>query len=123
MTPPDVKSVKRAQKESVILRLISQLFLQAEIDDPRLTGLTLTRVVLSPDKSLCTVYFHTPEGKQAFEEKLAILKLYKPSMRKAIAQEVPGRYTADLVFKYDTQFEKQARIEILIDSIKKKDKL
>ncbi len=116
-----VTNVKRAQKESVLLRLISQLFLQAGIDDPQLRGLFVNRVTLSPDKSICTVYFYTPEGKKYFDEKLPLLKLYKPSMRKAVAREMHSRYAVDLVFKFDDQFERQAKIEALIESVSKKD--
>ena len=116
------KDIKRAQKESVLLRLISQLFLQAEMDDPKLRGLTITRVALSPDKGLCTVYFYTPEGEAAFNEKLSILKLYKPSMRKAMSQEIPSRYTAELVFRFDDKFERQAKLEALIDSVGEREK-
>ncbi len=113
------KNIKRAQKESVLLRLISHLFIHATIEDSQLQGLMITRVKLSPDKSICTVYFYTPGGIQEFEEKLKTLKLYKPSMRKAIATEIQSRYTVDLVFKYDEFYERQARIEALIDTLQK----
>jgi ribosome-binding factor A len=123
MIRPTVKDIKRAQKESVLLRLISELFIQASLEDPELQGIFVSRVALSPDKGVCTVYFYTAEGKQAFEERLNRLKLYKPSLRKAIAHAIQARYTVELIFKFDEQVEKQHKIEKLIDSLKEKDEI
>ncbi len=112
--------IKRSQKESLLFREISQLFLQATLDDPRLEGLFVNRVQLSPDKGLCTVFFYTPQGEEAFKEKRSILTLYKPSLRKALATSIRSRYTPNLSFKFDTQFEKHQRLEELIEQVKEK---
>ncbi len=113
-------AIKRAQKESLLFRVISQLFLQATLDDPRLQGIFVNRVQLSTDKSSCTVFFYTAKGEEGFNELRKHLLLYKPSLRKAIAASIPGRYTPELVFKFDTQFEKLQRIEELLEEVKKK---
>lgn len=113
-------NVKRAQKESLLFREISQLFLQASMDDSRLQGLFVNRVHLSPDKSMCSVYFYSAQGEQYFKELLHTLTLYKPSMRKALAATIRGRYVPDLIFKFDKQFEKQQRIEALIEQVREK---
>ncbi len=116
-----VSNVKRAQKESLLFREISQLFLQATMDDPRLRGIFVNRVHLSPDKGLCTVYFYTAEGEEHFNQILHTLTLYKPSLRKALASTIKGRYVPDLLFKFDKQFEKQQRIEELIEQVRTKE--
>lgn len=116
-----VSNVKRAQKESLLFREISQLFLQAMMDDKRLEGLFVNRVQLSPDKGVCTVYFYTAKGEEYFDDILQVLTLYKPSMRKALASTVKGRYVPDLVFEFDKQFEKQQRIEELIEQVRTKE--
>lgn len=116
-----VSNVKRAQKESLLFREISQLFLQATMDDKRLQGLFVNRVHLSPDKGLCTVYFYTSKGEEYFNDVLQVLTLYKPSLRKALASTIKGRYVPDLVFKFDKQFEKQQRIEELIEQVRTKE--
>lgn len=112
------RDIKIAQKEAALLREISNLFMQLTMDEPVLRDLFINRVHLSPDKSHCTVYFYTTLGKAAFDELLKTLILYKPSMRHALAQELRGRYTPDLRFAFDDHFEKQQRIETLIDSVK-----
>ncbi len=121
MTYSRVQDIKRAQKERLFFREISNLFLQMTLDDSRVQGISITRVKLSPDKSLCTVYFYAAEGKEFFNEKLEILKLYKPSMRKAIAAKIEARYTPDIRFAFDEHYEKQEELELLMNKIKKEE--
>lgn len=118
-----VKNIKQAQKESLLLREISSLFMKASTDDPRLARLTISRVQLSSDKSSCSVFFYTPGGYKAFEELLEILKLYKPSLRSALAKSIKSRYTPELIFKYDEQYEKEEKLHQLLESLKEKGEL
>lgn len=113
-----VQDIKRAQKESLLLREISKLFLQLALDDKVLEGLSISRVKLSPDRSVCTVFFYIPSGPEGFQEKLPRLILYKPSLRRALSQRLALRHTPDLKFKYDKHVEKQHQIEQLLDKIK-----
>lgn len=118
-----ISDIKRAQKESLLLRKISHLYQRAAQDDKRLQDLFISRVELSKDKSICDVYFYTSKGKEYFDEKLEVLKLYKPSLRKALASVLSSRYVPDLRFKFDSKFEKQIKIEELIEKVKEEDKL
>lgn len=106
-----VSAIKRAQKESLLLRELSNMFHSLLLDDNRLDGLFVNRVELSTDKGWVTVFFYTLEGYEKFQEQLEVLKLYKPSMRKGLASGVKGRYVPDLKFAYDAKFEKQQRLE------------
>jgi ribosome-binding factor A len=108
-----VSSIKRAQKESLLMRSISHLLMQISLDD--------NRVSLSASKSICTIYFYSPRGQDYFKEIFQTLVLYKPSMRAAIAKILDARYTPDLVFRFDEQFEKQLKLENLLDSVKTTD--
>ena len=114
------KDIKKAQKESLLLREISGLLLQAGMDDPRLQKVGVSRVSLSDDKGTCTVFFYTSQGKKAFEEILEILKLYKPSLRAALAKKIRGRYTPNLVFRFDDQIEKSEKMNALFQQLKEK---
>ena len=118
---PRTSAIKRSQKESALFRLISQLIHQATLDQPELHNLVITRVELSPGKTLCDVYFYTAEGVEAFNKALETLKLLKPSLRKAIADEMQSRYTVELKFRFDAQFEKKERIDRILDAIKEQD--
>lgn len=117
MTAPRTGSIKRSQKESQLFREISQLYLQASLEEPRIGGLLLNRVELSRDGGICTAFFYTPDGMEAFKEKLSYLKLFKPSMRKALAERLAGRYVPDLIFRFDDKFEKQLELEQKIDLV------
>jgi ribosome-binding factor A len=116
-----VSSIKKSQKESLLRKELSSLFQQISLDEPSLHALSVSRVSLSDDKSVCSVFFYSPEGQTYFEKKLDTLKLFKSSLRKAIAQRVIARYVPEFIFKYDTQLEKQLAIENLLDQVKKAD--
>lgn len=116
------KTVRRAQKASLYLKEISGLFLQAVQDNPDLRDLYPNRVSFSADLGICYVYFYSPHGKAYFEEKLPAMKLFKPSLRAAMASRIDARRVPDFVFHYDEEFEKQKRIEDLIDKLKAEDK-
>ncbi len=117
----DQSAIKKSQKESVLFRALSSLFMQITQDEPRLVGLTLNRVDLAKNKSTCRVLFWTPNGVQEFNEKLPILILYKPSMRGAIAKMLNLRYTPDLIFQYDALYDKQEKVERLLNQIKEEE--
>ena len=103
-----VSEIKRAQKESQLLREISSMFHIIAMDDNRLLGLFVNRVELSSDKGWCTIYFYTNDGYEKYAEQLEVLKLYKPSMRKTLSSEIKARYVPNLKFDY----EKQQRLEL-----------
>ncbi len=88
------------------------------LDDKKLEGLFVNRVKLSDDKSVCTIFFYAAGGLADFKEKLPIILLYKGSLRKALATSIDARYTPQLVFKFDDKFEKQQRIDNLLEKIK-----
>jgi ribosome-binding factor A len=110
--------IKRAQKESLLVRELSKLLLYITLDHPELQGLFINRVELSPDRSVCYIYFYAVGGIEDYRKRIATLILYKPSLRKSLATAMPARHTPNLVFKFDEQFEKQQRIEHLLESIK-----
>jgi len=111
-------SHKKAQKESLLFQELSKLYLALTLDEPKLAGLFLTRVRIADDGSICTAFFYGDGGLAEFEEKRPILVLYKASLRQALSKLISGRYTPAIVFKYDDQFEKQLRMDRLMDSIK-----
>ena len=118
-----VSDIKRAQKASLFLRSISNLFSQLTTDTQELRSLFVNRVELSPDKGTCYVLFYSPLGIEEFNNKLPILILYKPSLRAALAKEINGRYTPEIVFKYDEAQAHVDRIDTLLQKLKDKGEL
>jgi ribosome-binding factor A len=117
------QEIRKAQRESYFHQEISKLFLQITMDEPRLHGLFINRVHLSPDGGTCVVLFLATNGKSEFEEKLPTLVLYKPSMRTALAKTSRGRYTPNLIFRYDDDYEKVEKINRLLDTLKEEGRL
>ena len=115
-----VSDIKRAQKASLFLRSISNLFSQLTTDTEELRSLFVNRVELSPDKGTCYVLFYSPLGIEEFNKKLPILILYKPSLRAALAKEINGRYTPEIIFKYDEAQAYVDRIDTLLQNLKDK---
>jgi len=116
-----LSSIKTAQKESVIFRVMSALVHQASLENPRLEGWYVNRAELSPGKSVCYVYLYSARGIDGFDEARKELVLYKPSMRKSLATEMNARYTADIVFLFDEQLDKTLHIERLLTTVKERD--
>ena len=112
-----IGSIKRNQKTSLIRREVGRLLAQASLDYPELRGIILTRVELSADKSIAKILLYTPDGAATFTKKLEFLKLFAPSLRKALATAISGRYAPQVRFVFDKTFEKQAHIEALLDKI------
>lgn len=113
-----VDRIKKARREAQLMRVISRLLVLQAADDPELHGFSVTRVELNADNSICSVFFYGEGGEELFKQKLNYFKLYKPSLRAAIAQEISSRYTPNIVFRFDDQFEKQMAIERLLDTVK-----
>lgn len=118
-----VGNIKKAQKERILQREIATLFMQASQDYPELSGIMITRVEMSPDKSMCHVYMFNEGGLETFKEKLKYLKLFKPSLRKSLAGTLNFRYTPDLTFAYDAQHEKELEINNLFEKLKEEGEL
>jgi ribosome-binding factor A len=118
MCPSPTKTIKQSQREAQFHREISQLLRETALDDSRLNGIFINRVSLSADGGICTLYFYSLQGEAHYNQVLDILKLYKPSLRRALAKRLNRRYTPELIFRYDTLFEKQQRIEELFEKIK-----
>ena len=114
------KSVKFAQKETQLLREFATIYMQLCMEEPTLSTLVVGRVDLSQDKGICTVYFHSALGEEDYVEKRKILVLYKPSIRCALAKNIRGRYTPQIIFRYDRNYAKQKRLEELIDSVRER---
>ena len=123
MTSKRQQDVKHAQRESFLYREVAPLVMQLIADNPLLSPMFINRVKLSSDRGLCTIYFHTPGGKEAFNKKLQTLILYKPSIRTAIAKAMESRYTPEIRFVFDDSYEKQQNLDDLIETLKNEGKL
>lgn len=119
MNYTNLSHIKRSQKESLILRELSKMLHQLSLDDVELSGLFVNRIELSKKKGTCILYFYDPNGIESYRSKIGRLILYKPSLRKGIASALDSKYTPELRFEFDEQYEKQLKIENLLEKVKK----
>lgn len=116
--------VKRERKKSLYLRELSLYIDSIAEEQPAVREVYLSRLELSADGGMCYLYFATivpidadSVAEERFKAALDVLKLYKPSMRKALAHGLQARYTPDLYFMFDEKREKLDRINALLDQV------
>ena len=104
------KRVGEAVKNELTILLLQQ------VADPRLGGVAISRVVVTPDLKQAKVYFTVPPG----AESKAVLKGMKGAkgfFRSHLAKVLNLRYTPELLFYFDNLNEEVERIENLFRQI------
>lgn len=97
--------------------ILARCFQADGMNDPRLNGVLISRVVITADLQLASVYFRlydTDNKSQALDG----LEHCKGYLRKAIAAEIKMRRVPELRFFYDEMVEKHNRIEELLRQAK-----
>ncbi len=96
-----------------VLREISALLVR-ELRDPRLRGITLTRVVMSDDLRHGRVYFSHLEGAARADAAIAGFRSASGFIRREIGRTLRLRFTPELDFSFDPGLEQAARIDTLL---------
>lgn len=98
--------------------IIACCFLGDTLQDPRLQGVTITHVKVSPDLQFASVYFRLfdQQGIAAAQKSLVHCR---GLFRRKIAEGIKMRRVPDLRFFYDESIERGAHIEALIRQINK----
>ncbi len=109
-------SRRQRQVADLIQEEISSLVVR-EMGDPRVEGVTITAVKVSPDLRYADVYFTKmgdEEGRRAALEGLSTAAGY---LRRELAPRLDLRYMPELRFHIDTSWEQGARIDELLGRI------
>jgi ribosome-binding factor A len=109
-------SSRRPERVRGLLQETVAEILLREVKDPRIEGITLTGVDITPDLKLAKIYFSTlqPENREAA---LAGLKSAAGYIKRQIALRLQLRHTPELRFLYDTTLEKANRLESLLRQV------
>lgn len=99
--------------------VLAAAFSAGQMQDPRLSGVTVTAVKMSGDLQLASVYFRVyDEGETAIAEAQAGLDSAAGFLRHRVAQAVPDlRRVPALRFFYDESIERGSRIESLLSKL------
>lgn len=117
MLKKPIDIVKKEKRKAFFLKEISEMIRNIAENEADLGEVFPTHVEFSQGDGMCYVYFSGLKGKESFERALEILKLYKPSIRKALASVRHARYTPDIRFMYDEVSEKTRRVDELLDVV------
>ena len=114
-----MKPFSRSDRVSGLIHKNLAEMLQKQISDPRLAHTTITGVRVSSDLRIAKVYFSAPsEGKLAAAAQAGFQSAAK-YIKRELAQRLGLRYMPDLKFFFDESIDYGARIEHLLDMVKK----
>ena len=91
-----------------------------ELEDPRLTMVTVTEVRVADDLRDASVFVTVEGDEQEHETALLALRHAAPYVRKQLGFALNLRHTPALHFVRDTVEEKAARVDTLLHEIEKK---
>jgi ribosome-binding factor A len=91
--------------------------LERKSKDPRVAGVTITDVEVTPDAMRARVYFTVFGGEEARDEALDGLRSAAGWLRRELGQRLRLRNTPELVFRYDRSVERGERISAILDEL------
>ncbi len=99
-----------------IKRAVSEI-LEFKVTDPRKGFITVTKVKMSPDLRLASVYYTVLGGDEQKIKTAQALKNSKAFIKNELKPSVASRWLPDLRFFYDDTLENAQRIEMLLKKI------
>ena len=114
-------TTRRQQRVAEQIRHEISELIEREVDDPRLTLITITDVTISPDLHDANVYVSSLQGEAARDDVLAGLEKARSFLRRGLATRMKLRVVPVLHFHWDKSLETGDRISQLIDQIEEAD--
>ena len=103
----------------LVRRVISNIFLFREIDDPRLDFITILSVDVSKDLQHAKVkYSILSQKKEDIDTVAALLQKHAGYVRKLVGQRVSIRYTPEIHFMFDRGLQHAALVDERLKEIK-----
>lgn len=112
--------VKRPTRVAVLLKECLALILLHRCADPRLKGLTVTEVEMSPDLKQARVFYVAREGVEAAEVQAALKKALG-FIKQEVAREHLLRVMPEFFFLPDEGLDRAARLERLFQEAARSD--
>jgi ribosome-binding factor A len=114
--------VKRAVRVAARLQEELAELIGHEARDPRLSGVVVSRVEMPDDLRSARVYVRLLEGGANKKEALAGLARAAGMLRREVTGRLGLKFAPDLRFYYDEAQEKIARIEELLEEVRREEK-
>ncbi|WP_031497510.1 30S ribosome-binding factor RbfA [Bryobacter aggregatus] len=110
---------RRFERVAEAIRLEITEMIAYDLEDPRLAGLEVTDVQVSPDMKKVAVSVHIPAQGEEAEKILEVLKTTKAYFRKELAQRIDLFYTPEIYFNSAMNLGPRARVTDLLKRIQK----
>jgi ribosome-binding factor A len=108
----------RIQRLNEQLRRELTEILRAELRDPRVSTVTVTRVQTTSDLQQARVFITSLGGDAERETTMEGLAAARPFLRSALARRMQLRRTPELVFEWDVGLDHARRIEELLAQVR-----
>lgn len=100
-----------------MIRTILTDLLHTQLNDPRLEGVTITHVKVTPDTTRADVYYSVLGDEQARQTAAQGLESAAGRLRREIGARTRLRNTPALSFRWDRSLEHGERIDQLLDQL------
>jgi ribosome-binding factor A len=111
---------RQRQVAELVHRELSSLLL-FEVRDPRLEGLTITEVRVTPDLLLARIFFTLLDKESPVQEAQSALESASGFLRSKLGARVRLRSVPELVFMHDSSAAYGQQIDALLDQIAEED--
>lgn len=108
---------KRSSRVAEAIRNELATLLLSKVRDPRLQGVSISRVEVADDLSIARIFFTVLGEKKEIKEAGIGLESAKGFMRSHIAKALNLRFTPALLFRYDDVAEKVAELDEIFQEI------
>jgi ribosome-binding factor A len=110
-------SIRPERVAELVQREVTDI-LSRKLRDPRLAGVTVTDVEVTPDLKVATIFVSTLEGGAAREAALGALGRAARVVRRELAPRLGLREVPEVRFRFDESIERGARVDDLLRRIK-----
>jgi ribosome-binding factor A len=112
-----MSTIRQQRIQEMLYQEIS-VMIENELEDPNLTLLKVTNVVISKDLRHAKIYVHHEDKSIGQRAILRGLEKATPFIRRQLAARVNLRAVPDVLFFYDDTPERAARVDELLDRIR-----
>jgi len=113
-----MKPFRRSDRVGGLIQKTLSQILKKNIKDPRLEGIMITGVKMTPDLKLARIYFSVFGEKVTGEIALEALNRARGFVKHSLGRQIELRYMPELEFFYDESFDYGERIDKLLMSVK-----
>lgn len=109
---------RRVQRLNEQLKREISTVLRTQVQDPRVLGVTVTGVEVSPDLTFARVWVRLPGEEPARDNALEGLAAAAPYVRRQLGGELRLRRVPELDFRQDRTLEQATRIERILEEVR-----